>query len=112
MIQLSSKIMTHHSVMTSSLRFKTLKFDKFGYFLCDIEYDSRTDVFRDVISPIINQCYLRRLRLTQSVRQQRSASKRSELVLSKPKMKSMELLTSRFYTNLAINSFILGIRSV
>ena len=45
--------MTHH-FMTSSL-LKILKFDKFGDFLCDIDYKSRTDVFIDVISLIINQ---------------------------------------------------------
>ena len=48
--------MTHHSVMTSSLRIKILKMDTFGDFTCDIDYNSRTDVFRDVISLIINQC--------------------------------------------------------
>ena len=36
---------------------KNLKIDKFG----DIDYNSRTDVFRDVISLIINQCDPRRL---------------------------------------------------
>ena len=54
------KIMTHHSVMTSSLRIKILKFDKFGYFSCDIDYNSRTCVFMDVISLTINQCDPRR----------------------------------------------------
>ena len=49
--------MTQHFVMTSSLRIKILKIDKFGYFSCDIDYNSRTDVFRDVISLIMNQCY-------------------------------------------------------
>ena len=43
-------MMTHHSVMTSSLRIKFFKIDKFGDFSCDIDYNSRTDVFRDVIS--------------------------------------------------------------
>ena len=56
MMQLSSKMMTHHSVMTSSLRIKIVKIDKFGDFSCDINYNSRTGVFRDVISFIINQC--------------------------------------------------------
>ena len=56
MMQLSSKMMTHHFVMTSSLLIKIFKIVKFGYFSCDIDYDSRTDVFRDVISLIINQC--------------------------------------------------------
>ena len=42
--------MTHHSVMTSSLRIKILKIDKFGDFSCDIDYNSRTDLFRDVIN--------------------------------------------------------------
>ena len=54
------KMMTHHFVMTSSIRIKNFKIDKFGDFLCDIDYNSRTDVFRDVISLIINQCGPRR----------------------------------------------------
>ena len=49
-------MMNHHSVMASSLRIKILKIDKFGDFSCDIDYNSRTGVFRDVISLIINQC--------------------------------------------------------
>ena len=52
--------MTRHSVMTSSLRIKFFKNLKFGDFSCDIDYNSRTDVFRDVISLIINQCDPRR----------------------------------------------------
>ena len=55
MTQLLSKMMTHHSVMTSSLHIKISKIDKFGDFSCDIDYASRTGVFRDVISHIINQ---------------------------------------------------------
>ena len=54
------KMMTHHSVMTSSLRIKMLKINKFGDFSCDIDYNSKTYVFRDVISLIINQCDPRR----------------------------------------------------
>ena len=53
-------MMTHHFVMTSSLLIKILKFDKFGDFLRDFNYNSRTDVFRDVTSLIINQCDPRR----------------------------------------------------
>ena len=52
--------MTHHFVITSSLLINILKIDKFGDFSCDIDYNSRTDVFRDVISLIINQCDPRR----------------------------------------------------
>ena len=48
--------MTHHFVMTSSLRIKILKIDNFSDFSCDIDYNSRTDIFRDAISLIINQC--------------------------------------------------------
>ena len=59
MMQLSSK-MTHHSVMTSSLRINILKIDKFGDYSSDINYNSKTDVFRDVISLIITQCDSRR----------------------------------------------------
>ena len=46
--------------MTSSLLIKILKIDKFGDLSCDVEYNSRTDIFRDVISHIINQCDHRR----------------------------------------------------
>ena len=52
--------MTHHFVITSSLLIKILKIDKFGDFSCDIDYHSRTDVFRDVIHLTINQCDPRR----------------------------------------------------
>ena len=77
--------MTHHFVMSSSLLIKIFKIGKFCDFSCDIDYNSMTDVFRDVISLIINQCDPRRPkgtpRQTQSVRQPRSASKRSALVV-------------------------------
>ena len=43
--------MTHHSVMTSSLHINILKIDKFRDFSCDIDYNSWTDVFRDVRRP-------------------------------------------------------------
>ena len=72
--------MTHHSVMTSSLRIKISKIDKFGDFSCDIDYNSRTDVFRYVISLIINQCDTRRPHGASGghkVSASRSASKRS-----------------------------------
>ena len=36
------------------------KIDKFGAFSCDIDYNSRTDVFRDFISLINNKCDHRR----------------------------------------------------
>ena len=52
--------MTHHFFMTSSLLIKILKIDNFSDFSCDIDYNSRTDIFRDVISSIINQCDPRR----------------------------------------------------
>ena len=47
--------MTHHSVMTSSLRCKK-EIDKFCDFSSDTDYNSKADVFRDVNYPIINQC--------------------------------------------------------
>ena len=37
MMQLPSKMMTHHCVMTSSLRIKILEIDKFGDFSFDID---------------------------------------------------------------------------
>ena len=76
MIHLSSKKMTQYSVMTSSLRVKNSNIDKFR----DIDYNSKTDAFRDVIQLIINQCEPT-LRRIQSVRQRHSASKRSALVV-------------------------------
>ena len=48
--------MTHHFVITSSLRSKNFKIDKFCDFSSDIDYHSRTDIFRDAIFLIINQC--------------------------------------------------------
>ena len=44
--------------MTSSLYNK--KTDKFGNFLCDIDYNSKIEVFRDVIYLIIDKCDHRR----------------------------------------------------
>ena len=44
MMLLSLKMMTHHSVMPSSLRIKILNIDKFGDFSRDIDYNSKTDV--------------------------------------------------------------------
>ena len=85
MMQLSSKIITYRSVMTSSLRIKIFKIDKFGDFSCDIDYNSRTEVFRDDISLIINQCEPKRPKGAsggQSVCQPRCATKRSTLVTS------------------------------
>ena len=76
--------MTHHFVMTSSLRIKNFKIDKFGDFSSDIDFNTKMDIFRDDISLIINQCHLQVTegspRRTRSVRPPRSASKRSALV--------------------------------
>ena len=70
--------------MTSSLLIKILKIDKFGDFSSDIDFKTEMEIFRDDISLIINQCHLQAtegsLRRTRSVRQPRSASKRSALV--------------------------------
>ena len=66
------------------------KIDKFGDFSREIGFNTKMDIFRDVISLIINQCHLQAtegsLRRTQSVRQPRSASKRSALVVNRNKM--------------------------
>ena len=53
-------MITHHSVITSSLRIKNLKIDKFGDFSSDIDDNNKTDVLRDVIYFIINQYEHRR----------------------------------------------------
>ena len=59
--------------------------DKFGDFSSDFDFKTKMDIFRDDISLIINQCHFQAtegsLRRTQSVRQPRSASKRSALVI-------------------------------
>ena len=73
--------MTHHFVMTSSLLIKILKINKFGDFSCDIDYNSWTDVFRDVISLIFNQCNPR-LPKGASGGHKVSTSKRSALVVT------------------------------
>ena len=63
---------------------QNFKIDQFCDFSCDIDYNSRTDVFGDVIPFITNQWRPQapkvRLRRAQSVRQPRIASKRSALV--------------------------------
>ena len=46
--------------MTSSLRIKNFKNDKFGDFSSEIDFNTKMDIFRDVISLIINQCDPRR----------------------------------------------------
>ena len=42
-------MITHHFVNTSSLRIKHRKIDKYRNFSSDIDYNSRTYVFRDII---------------------------------------------------------------
>ena len=49
MIHYHPKMTTHHSVMTSSLLIKNLKSEKFDDFSSDIDFNSKSDVFRDVI---------------------------------------------------------------
>ena len=49
-------MMTHRSVMPSTLHIKILKIDKFDDFSTDINLNGKTDIFGDVISLIINQC--------------------------------------------------------
>ena len=84
MMQLLTKNDAHHSAMTSSLLIKILEIDKFGVFSSDIDFKTKMDIFSDDISLIFNQCHLQAtegsLRRTRSVRQPRSASKRSALV--------------------------------
>ena len=54
-------MMTHHFVMTSSLRIKNFEIDKFGDFSSEIDFNNtKMDIFRDVISLIINRCDTRR----------------------------------------------------
>ena len=60
MMQLSSKNDDSSLCYDVIITHQNFKFYKFGDFSCDIDYNSRTDVFRDVISLIMNQCDLRR----------------------------------------------------
>ena len=53
-------MITHHFVMTSSLLIKIFKIDKFGDFWRDIDFNTKMDIFRDVLFLIINQCALKR----------------------------------------------------
>ena len=84
MMQLSSKNDDSSLCYDAIIIIKILKIDKFGVFSSDIDFKTKMDLFRDDISRLINQCHLQAtegsLRRTQSVRQPRSASKRSALV--------------------------------
>ena len=76
-------MMTHYFVMTSSLRIKNFKIDKFGDFSSEIDYHSRIDIFKDAISLIINKFYPRRPKGASGGHKasaSRAASKRSALV--------------------------------
>ena len=98
-------MMTQHFAMTSSLLIKILKIDKFGVFSSDIDFKTKMDIFRDDISLIINQCHLQAtegsLRQTRSVRQPRSASKRSALVSKSltTHLLTMVVIILRIHTN-------------
>ena len=84
MIQLSSKNDESSLCYDVIITHQNLKIDKFGHFSSDIEFKTMMDIFRDDISRLINQCHPQAtegtLRRTRSVRQPRSASKRSALV--------------------------------
>ena len=102
MMQLSSK-RTHRFVITLSLRIKILKIDKFGDFSCDIDYHSRTYVFSDVISLIINECYPGAQRVAPAdtnSRQPRSESKSSALVILKLKFCLGHAIPKKNFKNL------------
>ena len=60
MMQLSSKNDDSSLCYDVIITHQNFKIDKFGDFSCDIDYNSRTDVYRDAISLIINQCDPRR----------------------------------------------------
>ena len=84
MMQLSSKNNDSSLCYDVIIAHQILKIDKFGDFSSDIDFKTKMDIFRYDISRLINQCHLQAtegsLRRTQSVRQPRSASKRSALV--------------------------------
>ena len=84
MMRLSSKNDDSSLCYDVIITHQNFKIDKFGDFSSDFDFKTKMDIFRDDISLIINQCHLqateRSLRRTRSVRQPRSASKRSALV--------------------------------
>ena len=88
--------MTHHFAMTSSLLIKNFKIDKFGVFSSDIDFKTKMDIFRDYISLIINQCHLQATE--GSVRQPRSASKRSALVVNNSKQINYQIYSKICYS--------------
>ena len=56
MIKLSSKSDDSSLCYDAIITHQNFKIDKFGDFSCDIGHNSMTDVFRNVISLIINHC--------------------------------------------------------
>ena len=84
MMRLSSKNDDSSLCYDVIITHQNFKIDKFGDFSSDFDFKTKMDIFRDDISLIINQCHLQAtegsLRRTRSVRQPRSASKRSALV--------------------------------
>ena len=81
MMQLSPKNDDSSLCYDVIITHQILKIDKFGDFSSDIDFKTKMDTFRYDISRLINQCHLQAnegsLRRTRSVRQPRSASKRS-----------------------------------
>ena len=84
MMRLSSKNDDSSLCYDVIITHQNFKIDKFGDFSSDFDFKTKMDIFTDDIPLIINQCHLQAtdgsLRRTQSVRQPRSASKRSALV--------------------------------
>ena len=84
MMRLSSKNDDPSLCYDVIITHQNFKIYKFGDFSSDFDLKTKMDIFRDDISLIINQCYLQAtegsFRRTRSVRQPRSASKRSALV--------------------------------
>ena len=60
MMQLSSNNDDSSLCYDVTITRQNFKFLKFGDFSCDIDYNSRTDVFRNGFSIIISQCDPRR----------------------------------------------------
>ena len=60
MIQLSSKNDNSSLCYNVIITHQNFIIDKFGDFSSDIDFNTKIDIFKDVISLIINQCDLRR----------------------------------------------------
>ena len=83
--------------MTSSFLIKNLKIDKFDDFSSDIDFNSKTDIFRYVFSLIINQCDPRRPKGASASRGAHASESRLYLENTGCPMSLFSLLSIKFF---------------